>query len=86
MADPGKPADHKHEHGDAGKDSEMREGTLSLPMGAGAVAQWLENQVAATFDALKANPARAVSAEQVRQRLASEHIKARSRAAPLNKE
>ena len=86
MADTGKPADHKHGHGNAGKDSEMNEGTLTLQMGAGAVAQWLENQVAATFDALKANPARAVSAGQVRQRLASEHIKARLRAAPLHKE
>ena len=37
------------------------------------VENWLLEQVVPAYDALKADPARAVSVEQVRARLASEH-------------
>lgn len=37
---------------------------------------WLHTQVGPAFDALKANPSRAVSVDQVRARLAAEHAKA----------
>ena len=40
-----------------------------------AVATWLTNQVGAAYDALKADPSRAVTADQVRARLAAEHAK-----------
>ncbi len=42
-----------------------------------AVESWLHNQVGAAYDALKADPSRAVTVDQVRARLASEHTKAR---------
>lgn len=42
-----------------------------------AVESWLRHQVGPAFDALKADPARAVTADQVRTRLAAEHAKAR---------
>lgn len=41
-----------------------------------AVEAWLTNQVGAAYDALKADPSRAVTADQVRARLAAEHAKA----------
>ena len=41
-----------------------------------AVEDWLRIDVAATYDALKADPARAVSADRVRATLAAEHKKA----------
>ena len=41
-----------------------------------AVEDWLRIDVAATYDALKADPARAVSADGVRATLAAEHKKA----------
>lgn len=42
-----------------------------------AVESWLHRQVGPAYDALKANPSRAVTADQVRARLAAEHAKAR---------
>ncbi|MDR1922271.1 MAG: type II toxin-antitoxin system ParD family antitoxin [Candidatus Adiutrix sp.] len=42
-----------------------------------AVESWLHNQVGPAYDALKANPSRAVAADQVRERLAAEHAKRR---------
>lgn len=42
-----------------------------------AVESWLQGQVGPAYDALKADPSRAVSANQVRARLAGEHDKAR---------
>ncbi len=42
-----------------------------------AVESWLHNQVGPAFDALKADPSRAVTVDQVRARLAAEHAKAR---------
>jgi len=41
-----------------------------------AVENWLYNQVGPAFDALKSDPTRAVTAKQVRTRLAAEHDKA----------
>ena len=41
-----------------------------------AVETWLTTQVGAAYDALKADPSRAVTADQVRARLAAEHAKA----------
>ncbi|AXI83702.1 type II toxin-antitoxin system ParD family antitoxin [Xylella taiwanensis] len=42
-----------------------------------AVEAWLHNQAGAAYDALKADPARAITPDQVRTRLAAEHTKAR---------
>jgi len=42
-----------------------------------AVENWLHEQVGPAYDALKADPSRAVTADQVRARLAAEHAKAR---------
>lgn len=41
-----------------------------------AVESWLHNQVATAYDALKADPFRAVTADQVRARLAAESLAA----------
>lgn len=42
-----------------------------------AVEQWLRSGVAAAVDALKADQSRAVTPDQVRQRLANEYLKTR---------
>lgn len=42
-----------------------------------AVESWLHQQVGPAYDALKAEPSRAVTVDQVRARLAAEHAKAR---------
>jgi antitoxin ParD1/3/4 len=44
-----------------------------------AVEHWLRDQVAPAYDALKADPSRAVSVKQVRARLAAEHKRARGK-------
>ena len=41
-----------------------------------AIESWLHEQVGPAYDALKADPSRAVTADQVRARLAAEHAKA----------
>jgi hypothetical protein len=41
-----------------------------------AMGEWLRDKVAPAYDALKANPSRALSAKHVRARLAAEHKKA----------
>ena len=41
------------------------------------VESWLRQEVGPAYDALKADPSRAVSSDQVRARLAAEHAKAR---------
>lgn len=43
----------------------------------GAVESWLHGEVAAAYDALKADPSRAVTVEQVRARLAAERARTR---------
>ena len=54
----------------------IRDGLRALIARDRAVETWLTNQVGAAYDALKADPSRAVTADQVRARLAAEHAKA----------
>lgn len=42
-----------------------------------AVETWLHRQVGLAYDALRADPSRAIGVDQVRVRLAVEHVKAR---------
>jgi len=51
----------------------IRDGLRVLMARDRAVENWLLEQVVPAYDALKADPARAVSVEQVRARLAAEH-------------
>ncbi len=53
----------------------IRDGLRTLMARDRAVEKWLHQQVGPAYDALKADPSRAVSAEHVRQRLATEHVK-----------
>ena len=54
----------------------IRDGLRVLLARDRAVETWLREQVAPAYDALKANPSRAVSVKHVRARLAAEHKKA----------
>ena len=51
----------------------IRDGLRVLMARDSAVGAWLTNQVGPAYDALKASPARAVSAAKVRARLTEEH-------------
>jgi antitoxin ParD1/3/4 len=51
----------------------IRDGLRVLMARDRAVEEWLRTDVVAAYDALKAEPARAVSVERVRARLAAEH-------------
>jgi antitoxin ParD1/3/4 len=51
----------------------IRDGLRVLMARDRALENWLLEQVVPAYDALKADPSRAVSVEQVRARLASEH-------------
>jgi putative addiction module CopG family antidote len=53
----------------------IREGLRALLNRDRAIENWLQNQVVEAYDALKADPSRAVTSDQVRARLASEHDK-----------
>ncbi len=55
----------------------IREGLRALMARDRAVESWLLNQVVPAYDALKADPSRAVTADQIRVRLAEEHAKTR---------
>jgi putative addiction module CopG family antidote len=55
----------------------IRDGLRALLARDRAVESWLHHQVGPAYDALKADPARAVTVDQVRARLAAEHAKAR---------
>lgn len=55
----------------------IRDGLRALLARDLAVESWLHHQVGPAYDALKADPSRAVTAGQVRARLAAEHAKAR---------
>ena len=57
----------------------IRDGLRALLARDRAVEDWLRSDVAAAHDALKAEPARAVSVGRVRARLAAEHAKASGR-------
>ncbi|MCF7977707.1 MAG: type II toxin-antitoxin system ParD family antitoxin [Chromatiaceae bacterium] len=60
--------------GEYASDSEViREGLRTLLARDRAVDAWLRQQVGPAYDALKADPELAVTAEQVRARLAAEH-------------
>ena len=58
----------------------IRDGLRVLMARDKAMESWLQNQVGPAYDALKADPARAVTTAQVRARLASEHKTATSKA------
>jgi putative addiction module CopG family antidote len=55
----------------------IREGLRALLNRARAIESWLQNEVGVAYDALKSNPSRAVTADQVRELLASENAKMR---------
>lgn len=57
----------------------IRDGLRTLMARDRAVEQWLREQVGPAYDALKADPSRAVTPERVRARLAAEHQKARAK-------
>ena len=62
--------------GEYASESEViRDGLRTLLARDRAVESWLLNEVGAAYDALQADPARAVSAEDVRARRAAEHDK-----------
>lgn len=64
--------------GEYASESEViREGLRALMERDRAVENWLNSQVGPAYDALKADTSRAVSADQVRARLAAEHAKTR---------
>ncbi len=68
----------KVQAGEYASESEViRDGLRALIARDRVVANWLRDQVAPAYDALKADPSRAVTADQVRSRLAAEHTKAR---------
>ena len=67
----------KVQAGEYASESEViRDGLRALIARDRAVETWLTNQVGPVYDALKADPSRAVTADQVRARLAAEHAKA----------
>lgn len=51
----------------------IRDGLRALMARDRAMESWLVGQVAPAYDALKADPSRAVSIDEVRARLAAEH-------------
>lgn len=55
----------------------IREGLRALLNRDRAIESWLQNEVGVAYDALKSDPSRAVTADQVRERLASENAKMR---------
>lgn len=62
--------------GEYASESEViRDGLRALLARDKAIEHWLRQQVGASYDALKADPARAVSVDQVRARLAAIHAK-----------
>lgn len=67
----------KVQGGEYASESEViRDGLRTLMARDRAVESWLHSQVGPAYDALKADPARAVTADQVRARIAAEHAKA----------
>jgi antitoxin ParD1/3/4 len=64
--------------GEYASESEViRDGLRALMARDRAVESWLLNQVGPAYDALRADPSRAVTPDQVRARLAAEHAKTR---------
>ena len=67
--------------GEYATESEVfRDGLRALIARDRAVENWLRRDVSAAFDALKADPSRALSLDQVRARLASKYKKAATKA------
>jgi Arc/MetJ-type ribon-helix-helix transcriptional regulator len=67
----------KVQTGEYATESEViRDGLRALLARDRAVESWLHNQVGPAYDALKADPSRAITADQVRARLAAAHTKA----------
>ena len=68
----------KVQAGEYATESEViRDGLRALLARDRAVENWLHDQVGPAYDALKADPSRAVTAEQLRARIAEEFTKAR---------
>ncbi|MDR2573744.1 MAG: type II toxin-antitoxin system ParD family antitoxin [Desulfovibrio sp.] len=66
----------KVQTGEYASESEViRDGLRTLMARDKAVESWLHHQVGPAYDALKADPSRAVTAGHVRARLAAEHAK-----------
>jgi putative addiction module CopG family antidote len=66
--------------GDYASESEViRDGLRALQMRDRAVEAWLRQQVVPAYDAIKADPSRAVPARKVREALAAEHTRAAKR-------
>ena len=64
--------------GEYASESEViRDGLRALLARDRVVESWLQSQVGPAYDALKADPSRAVTVDQVRARLAAEHAKVR---------
>ena len=55
----------------------IREGLRALLNRDRAIESWLQTQVVEAYDAIKSDPSRAVTIDQVRARLAKEHAKAK---------
>jgi putative addiction module CopG family antidote len=67
----------KVQTGEYATESEViRDGLRALLARDRAIESWLHYQVGPAYDALKADPSRAVTAGQIRARLADEHAKA----------
>lgn len=71
MADALRARVHSGEY--ASESEAIRDGLRALFARDRAVEQWLHNEVGAAYDALIADPARAVTVDHVRERLAAEH-------------
>jgi antitoxin ParD1/3/4 len=68
----------KVQTGEYATESEViRDGLRALLARDRAVESWLHQQVGPAYDALKAEPSRAIMVDQVRARLGVEHAKAR---------
>jgi antitoxin ParD1/3/4 len=66
--------------GEYASESEViRDGLRTLMARDRAIEHWLREQVGRAFDALKADPSRAVTAAQVRTRLLAEHKRGSTR-------
>ena len=68
----------KVQSGEYASESEMiRDGLRILLARDRVIEDWLNNQVGAAYDALSADPSRALTVDQVRARIAAEHAKAK---------
>ena len=66
----------KVQAGEYATESEVvRDGLRALMSRDRAVESWLYHQVGSAYDALKADPSRAITTNQVRTKLAAEHTK-----------